>query len=255
MKKLLIFEDEIPAFHKLESTLKNSNTPFEILGWAKSIDEAKTLIKEHKDVDLILSDIELLDGNSLSIFENESISTPIIFITAFDQYLLRAFKTNGIAYLLKPYSLEDFNMALEKFQLLFNTKQESIDRQLLTELRTAIEKRSKRYKQRFTIKKKNGIHILGTEEIPLFKANGDFVLAFDSECRKHVINAGISQIVEMIDPGKFFRINRSEIIQYSFIDKIESYFKNRLIVKLKGIDDQCITSTSKTPDFRKWLDQ
>lgn len=254
--KILIIEDEIPAYQKLLSFVQFEIPNHQLIGWARSVEEAKLLLNGPQQPDLILSDIELLDGNSFQVFENRTIKCPIIFCTAFDQYVLKAFQTNGIAYLLKPYTLENFQEAFHKYKTLFsdNAPAESIDSQVFLELKNILASDKKSYKQRFTIKKKGGIKLIETKDIGCFEANGDFCQAIDTKGLKHVINFTLSDIENKVDPTLFFRINRSQMINISFIEKIDPYFKNRLSIKLTNMKDTLLTSGTKTPEFRKWIE-
>jgi len=253
--KILILEDEIPAYQKLLSFVQLEISNHQLIGWARSVEEAKLLLSGGQAPDLILSDIELLDGNSFEVFENNAISCPIIFCTAFDKYVLKAFQTNGIAYLLKPYTLENFQEAFHKYSTLFaKNEPQNIDHQVFQELKSILKQDKKAYKQRFTIKKKGGIKLIETKDIAFFEANGDFCQGIDANGQKHVINFTLSDIEKKINPTAFFRINRSQIINISFIEKIEPYFKNRLSIKMTVGKDALLTSGTKTPEFRKWIE-
>lgn len=253
--KIFILEDEIPAYQKLLSFVQFEVPNYQLLGWARSVEEAKLILKSSPMPDLILSDIELLDGNSFEVFENIEINCPVIFCTAFDKYVLKAFQTNGIAYLLKPYTLENFQEAFNKYSTLFtNRKSQPIDNQVFLELQNILTQNKKSYKQRFTIKKKGGIKLIKTKDIAYFEANGDFCQGIDINGQKHIINFTLSDIERKIDPASFFRINRSQLINISFIEKIEPYFKNRLSIKMTVVKDALLTSSAKTREFRKWIE-
>lgn len=253
--KVIILEDEIPAYEKILGLIQSNITEVNILGWGRSIKEAETLLTEHPEVELIFSDIELLDGNSFTVFGKMKVSSPIIFCTAFDQYLFQAFQTNGIAYLLKPYTEENFKEALGKYNTLFESgRVNTIDRNVITELKAIIEGEKNSYKRRFSIKKKSGIKILNIEDIISFEANGDFCVGYDSQMNKHIINYTLGDVERKIDPKQFFRINRSEIINIDYVENIEPHFKNRLAIKLSKRPEAVYTSSTKTPSFRTWID-
>ncbi len=253
--KILILEDEIPAYQKLLSFVQLEIPNHQLIGWARSVAEANLLLNSGQAPDLIISDIELLDGNSFEVFENSIIDCPIIFCTAFDKYVLKAFQTNGIAYLLKPYTLENFQEAFHKYSTLFaKNEPQKIDHLVFQELKDILKQDKKAYKQRFTIKKKGGIKLIETKDIAYFEANGDFCQAIDSKGQKHIINFTLSDIEKKIDPISFFRINRSQLISISFIEKIDPYFKNRLSIKMTVGKDPLLTSGTKTPEFRKWIE-
>lgn len=250
--KILILEDEIPAYEKLLNFITAEIPDAQIVGWARSNVEAKSLLQTKVTIDLIFSDIELLDGTSFETFEAIKVDCPIIFCTGFDQYVLKAFQTNGIAYLLKPYTLDNFQEAYTKYQRLFA---KSIPPDVLNELKQVLQADKKAYQRRFTSKKKDGIKLLETQAIICFEANGDFCLASDLKGSKHVINYSLSEIENKVDPNQFFRINRSQLINIDFIEKIDTHFKNKLSITMRQLSGSFLTSSAKTSDFRKWLER
>jgi DNA-binding LytR/AlgR family response regulator len=88
----------------------------------------------------------------------------------------------------------------------------------------------------------------------MIEASGDFCIATDQEGKRHPISQTIGSLIQQLPPQKFFRINRSEIVHIDFIEQIESHFKNRLLITVKGFKEKAMTSTSTTSDFRKWLE-
>ena len=149
---ILILEDEIPAYQKLVSFVNDyfqDNIPHH---WARSIAEGKAFLQKNT-YDFILSDIQLLDGMSFDLYNDISINIPIIFCSAHDEYLFEAFNTNGIAYILKPYSQSDFKKAIEKYQSLFKQGDyNTLNHQTITELKIALKEEHNTYKKRFVIK-------------------------------------------------------------------------------------------------------
>jgi len=253
--KILILEDEIPAYEKLLSSIEKAFPEAEIVGWGRSIAEAKHFLTKHTDLDLIFSDIELLDGVSFDAFQDIKLNCPIIFCTAYDQYLFKAFQTNGIAYLIKPYDEATFNEAIAKYQSLFKVEKSNLNQAVMQDLKALLKEGKAAYKKRFSIKKKGGIKLLNTDHIICFEASGDFCFAYDMNNEKHIVNYALGDISEKVDPQKFFRINRSEIINIEYIEKIESHFKNRLLIKMSAFNKDLFTSSSKTKEFRLWLEK
>lgn len=253
--KILILEDEIPAHQKLVKYLSDYFNDTISQDWARSITEGKELLS-HNSYDFILSDIQLLDGISFDLFDEIKINCPIIFCSAHDDYLFKAFNTNGIAYILKPYSKADFNKAIEKYQSLFNQgNYNSLNSETLSNLKSALQEENTSYKKRFVIKKSKGIQLLNVVDISMIEASGDFCIATDFNGKRHTISQTLTSIFQQLNPNKFFKINRSEIINIDFINNIESHFKNRLLITLEGVQEKPMTSTSITSEFRKWLEQ
>ncbi|NHF57811.1 response regulator transcription factor [Flavobacteriaceae bacterium TP-CH-4] len=250
---ILLLEDEIPAFQKLIAYLTDFFGEAFSHEHVRTVKEGITLLRGMTNYDLILSDIKLLDGTSFEIFHQIETKTPIIFCTAYDEHLLEAFQTNGIAYILKPYSRRDFDRALQKFKDLFEPQ--SLTSEIFEQLRNVLDTKEERYKKRFAIKKKEGIKLLETVTISLIQAQGDFCQIIDHDGKLHSISKNIGTLVSELDPKTFFRINRSQLVHILHIEQIAPYSKNRLALKMKGAKEHAITSSSVTKEFRAWLEQ
>jgi len=255
MIKIVIIEDEIPARKKLKRFLEEQERTTEVVAEIDTVEMAVEFLNNTK-VDLIFSDIELLDGNAFDIYNQVLVSCPIIFTTAYDQFWMNAFESNGIAYLLKPFSKERFQKAWEKFLLFRNSVDDKS--KLLTNLSKLIEQHinGKSYKKRFTIHTHQGFYLLPIENIAFFEANEGVVFAFDAIGKKHLLSEStLKEIEEQVNPSHLFRINRSELVSKQHIEKIERYGKNTLAVKMVGIDRYLKTSQSSTSAFRVWIEK
>jgi len=253
--KILILEDEIPAYQKLIGCLQVFFTEGITHDWARSISEGKKFLID-KTYDFLLSDIQLLDGTSFDLFNSVSIESPIIFCSAHDDYLFQAFNTNGIAYILKPYTQADFNKAIEKYQALFKQGDyNALNNSTIDELKSALKEENTSFKKRFVIKKAKGIQLLNASDISVVEASGDFCIATDNEGKRYPISQNLSSIYSQLNPKKHFKINRSEVVHIDCIENIESYFKNRLLITMKGYKEKVMTSSSSTAEFRRWLEQ
>ncbi|MDR6457545.1 DNA-binding LytR/AlgR family response regulator [Chryseobacterium vietnamense] len=255
MIKVVIIEDEIPARSKLKRFISELESPVEIVAETGTVEEAITFLKS-STVDLIFSDIELLDGNAFEIYDQVNISCPVIFTTAYDQFWMNAFESNGIEYLLKPFSQSRFQKAWDKFLLLRKAPSES--QQVLEKLQQMINNglAEKNYKKRFTVGSHQGLYFINTEEISFFGAEEGVVFAFDTAGKKHLLNEStLKEIETQLNSSDFFRINRSELVQKNHIERIERYNKNTLSVQIKGQKDHLVTSQSNTAAFRKWIEE
>lgn len=255
MIKIIIIEDEIPARKKLKRFIEEQHAETQLLAEIDNIAMAIDFLK-NTTVDLIFSDIELLDGNAFDIFKQVSISCPIIFTTAYDQFWMNAFESNGIAYLLKPFSRERFQNAWDKFLLFRNAS--SYENKQLTNLSKLIEQNfaKQSYKKRFTIHKHQGFSFIDVENITFFGAGEGVVFAFDTTGKKHLLNElTLKEIEEQLNPSDFFRINRSELVSKQHVEKIERYTKNTLSVRMKSYTNHLKTSQSNTAAFREWIEK
>ena len=128
--KILIIEDEAPAFRRLQRILEELRPEMEILDVIDSVEESVKWLRNHQQPDLIFMDIQLADGISFDIFKEIKVTAPVIFTTAYDEYTLKAFKVNSIDYLLKPINKELLKDSLEKLHVMkaaFTQKQTTPD--------------------------------------------------------------------------------------------------------------------------------
>src|SRR5215212_1688050 len=121
MINILIIEDEEPAANRLKKMVEELEPEAKVLENIVSVSSAIAWFKQNPLPDLIFSDIQLSDGLSFEIFKNVEVQCPVIFVTAFDQYAIDAFKVNSVDYLLKPIKKEDLEAAINKFKKL-NTR-------------------------------------------------------------------------------------------------------------------------------------
>ena len=257
MYKILIIEDEAPARKKLKRYLEQACNSYEIVAELETVAEAKSLLTQTHEIDLIFSDIELRDGNVFEVYKDLSINCPIIFATAYNEFLMKAFEANGIEYLLKPYSFERFSNAWDKFIRLkgnlpanYNELIGTINHLLKENQENSIE-----YKEQFAIKTQQEIYFLKVEDIVCFQADNGIIFAFDRMNKRHIMPQTVFKQIEVfLDPKNFFRINRSESVQRKFIDKLERYNKNTVSIYLNAGSKIVRTSQNNTSEFNDWLD-
>ena len=127
MINILIIEDEEPAANRLKKMVTELEPEANILENIVSVTSAIAWFKNNPSPDLVFSDIQLSDGLSFEIFKNVEVHCPVIFITAYDQYALDAFKVNSIDYLLKPIKKDNLEVALTKFKKLNNKEASALD--------------------------------------------------------------------------------------------------------------------------------
>ncbi|HEX2609219.1 MAG TPA: LytTR family DNA-binding domain-containing protein [Flavisolibacter sp.] len=256
--KIFIVEDEDLAVKKLKKTLQSVDESAEVVGEADSIKSSVAWLESNPTPDLILMDIELADGQSFEIFNHTQVKSPVIFITSYDEYALKAFKVNSVDYLLKPVQKEDLHVALEKFREMrkLYAKEEvkpeiSLD-VLVKELQQKLQ--TKEFRKRFLVKHGQKLVSVEVEEIAYFFSDGrlNFFKTFDN--RKFVVDYTMDELTDMLDPDKYFRISRSFYISVNSVDQIHDYFGNRLLLHLKpAIDKECIVSREKVTEFKNWL--
>ncbi|NUO00551.1 MAG: response regulator transcription factor [Saprospiraceae bacterium] len=254
--RVFILEDEALAAQRLMEFIQIAYPEAQIAGWEKTIRQGLLWLQQNEEPDLLFSDIELLDGNVFRLYEAHRVNCPVIFTTAYDQFLLQAFQVNGIAYLLKPYDLEQFKQAIAKYNRLFGTPGVPvITEAVLMQLKQAFQPAFAQYKQRFTVRMGGGIYLLNTEDIQYFTAEDKVVLACTAEGKRYPISQTIAELEETLDPRRFFKINRGDILNIGAIRKIEPHLNDRLAVTVTGSPIFFVTSAARTAPFRKWLEE
>lgn len=252
--KILIIEDEPAAAEKLIRRLRSIEADISVEAVCPSIGESVQFLKSNT-VDLILSDIHLADGLSFEIFRHLKTDIPIIFTTAYDQYAIKAFKTNSIDYLLKPVKRSSLVEALEKFKRLRSTGRiPEIDFSLLLD---SLKGNSQDYKQRFLLEAPNGeLKTIQVAEIAYFYADGKYTIAVCKDGKKYFSKDNLGKLESYLDPKDFFLLNRKFLAHIDSIGRIIRYSKSRLKLLLSPPAEQdVVVSSAKTPDFKEWLGQ
>ncbi len=250
--KVVIIEDEAIAANNLEKQLLKVEPGVEILGKIDSIRDSVTWLSNNI-VDLIFLDIHLSDGLSFSIFDQIEVKTPIIFTTAYDQYTLKAFKVYSIDYLLKPIDLNELKMAIEKYKnLVSKNLRNTIDIQALLES----FRPTKEYQKKFIVHAGQKIKMIKTSEIAWFYGSdkGTFLYTFSNS--SYAVDFSLDKLENLLNPEKFFRINRNYLINIESINEMYTLTKSRIKIELKPkTSDETLVSFNRMRGFRKWLNK
>lgn len=248
---VLIIEDEAPAFRRLQKILDEIDPELEILEVIDSVEDSVKWLRNHSSPDLIFMDIQLSDGISFEIFDAIDISSPVIFTTAFDEYMLKAFKVNSIDYLLKPIKKEDLAQSIEKYRSLKTVFSGNAS---MNDLIKQIRLDDRKFKSRFLVKQGDKLLSIQTDDIEYFQTKNGVVYLATSE-KKYLLDFTLDDLMKQLDPDKFYRANRQFVVGYNAIKAIHRYHKGKLLVELQiPTDEQIIVSSEKATDFKQWLD-
>jgi DNA-binding LytR/AlgR family response regulator len=251
MLRILIVEDEPLAAQRLIRLIKEIDDQVEILETLDTVKSATEYLRTHVP-DLIFMDIHLADGNSFSIFEQVEVKAPIIFATAYDQYAIRAFKLNSVDYLLKPIEKEELAHSLQKYK---DARPEPVSFDLKTIMET-LQGKQPEYQRRFMVTSGEKIKSVPVEEIAYFFGQQKYVFLITRDNRRHIVDCTLSQLEEMLDPDRFFRINRQFIIHFDAIQHMVAYSNSRVKVDLNPTPDmEAIVSIEKSRHFKEWLNR
>lgn len=249
--KVVIIEDEAHAAKGLIQLLEEVDTGIDVLTVLESVQTAIDYFSNSDQPDLVFSDIQLEDGLSFGIYEQVKIKCPIIFTTAFNQYAIQAFQTNGIGYLLKPVEKDQLINTLNKFKEL--TPGLALDK--IMAMASSIAK-EKDYKARFLVKAGEKIKTVMVNEAAAFYSisRATYLMTFDR--KKHIVDYSLDQLEKLIDPDKFFRINRKTILSIESCKDLQSWSGSRLKVNLSDMKDvDTVVSRDRYREFKNWLDR
>lgn len=251
--RALIIEDEHLAAQKLERMVNKLNHDVEVVKITDSVESSVSWLRENS-VNLIFCDIHLGDGISFSIFDQIELKTPIIFITAYDQYALQAFKLTSIDYLLKPINATDLAVAFEKFLEMYSVEdQPPIDFSVLMD---AVKGKTEDYQQRFMVYLGEKIITINTKEIAYFYAEGKYVFMVTQDGKEHVVDYTLDRLTQKLEPSQFFRVNRQFIVTLKGIAEMFTYSKSRVKLHLQPeAKKQVIVSGDRSSDFKRWLNK
>ena len=248
--RAIIIEDEPLSVAELRTTLAEVAPQIEVVATASSVAEAAAVIAGVGH-DLIFMDIHLGDGSGCDIFQRTEISVPVIFITAYDSYALKAFENKGIDYLLKPFGREDLQRAIDKLGLLSGGGSASAEHGAPTQTPPV-------YQERFLVHMGARMKSVTTAEIAYFMADGKYLHLVTHDGKDYIVDRTLTEVGEKLPPNLFFRINRRFIVAFDAIREMIRYSGSRIKVVLHpplAEGEEAFVSTDRVPDFRQWLNR
>lgn len=248
--KYIIIEDEEPAVRGLHNLVQRAKPEALFQASFPSIKKAVDWLKSKPSPDLIFLDIHLKDGSGFELFQQLDVQSPVIFCTAYDEYLMEAFKTNGIDYLLKPLDYGRLQQSLEKFdalQLHFGKKEEPRVQHLLQQIRERALG-----PQRFLVKMGKKFYAIETSEIAYFFTKHTIVYLMTIQGKKYQVDQSLDRLEESLSKAQFFRINRQYLVAWKSIRSFESDYGS-FPVHLDPPPQQPITiSRHRIDNFKHW---
>jgi DNA-binding LytR/AlgR family response regulator len=254
MMNVLIVEDEVKTAELLKNLIE-SQPDFIVVSIQDSIEGTVNYLHKNQDkIDLLFLDIQLADGQSFEIFNQIQINVPVVFCTAYDEYVLRAFKNNGIDYILKPFNDEDIFKTL--------TKIKRLKKSLSNESIYNAENIQSLFKEKKTFQKSIIAHVadkmipIAIDKIMLFHLEHDAVRIYSSDNKRYTVYKRMDEIQSMLDEQLFFRINRQMIINRQAVKQIEPWFNRKVVIETTiPISEKAIVSRLKVTSFLNWLEK
>lgn len=251
---ILIIEDEAKTAKELRSLIEAIRPDIQVLAILPSIKATVAWLQENEHPQLIFSDIQLADGLSFDIFRQVPVASPIIFCTAFDEYAMRVFDTNGIDYLLKPVDDSKLRQSIQKYESLKKAFQNK-DNGYQTKLENLFQQLKPEYKATLLVHYQSKIIPVKTDDISFIHSENSLTILY-TEQKKYNIQQPLDELETQLNPQKFFRANRQFILNREAVLNVEHYFTRRLVVRLRqNTPETIIISKVKAPDFLKWLEK
>jgi len=247
--KALIIEDELMAAKTLKKLLGEVSPDTEIVGVLESIEDSVDWISQHPMPDLIFMDIHLADGSSFTIFDRVTVTCPVIFTSAYDEYALKAFEVNSIDYLLKPISKEALERAVAKYHNLGR----GLEQQQLEALLKHLGAKPK-YKSCFLLPERDKLVPLPTSDIAYAYIDTKTVKLVTFDDKTYYMNQTLDDILAQLNPQLFFRANRQFLISRNAVKDVSVWFGNKLAINLTvETPEKVIVSKARVAEFKAWF--
>ncbi len=225
MHKVIIIDDE-PLARMVVLEYLNQFPEFTVVAECDDGFQGMKAIQQHQP-SLIFLDIQMPKITGFEMLELLDTPPAVIFTTAFDEYAIKAFEANSIDYLLKPFSKERFDQAIEKCRKQLNVKENKIEN-LLENTQKQIEE-----KNRIVVKNGTEIKIIPSKEIHYIEAYDDYVKIFTNDSY-YLKKKTMNYFEQTLDPAIFYRTHRSFIVNLEQLTKIEQLEKNTYLTILKN---------------------
>jgi two-component system LytT family response regulator len=230
--RTLLVDDE-PMARAQVRTLLGEESDIEVVGECASGPEAVSAIKSMSP-DLVFLDVQMpeMDGFELARALGSDQMPAVVFVTAFDEYALRAFEIHALDYLLKPFSAARFKSAVAHArEHLEQRRATTISRELLALLPAV--RPSTKYPERLIVKSSGRIYFVRTIDIDWCEAAGNYVRIHVGP-QTHLIRDTMGHVESDLDPARFVRIHRSSIVNVDRIQELQPSFNGEYVVLLHG---------------------
>jgi len=252
---IIIIEDELKTAQSLENIILGLKPDSKIIGRYQSVESSIEALSEGQQPDLIFMDIQLADGLCFEIFKSVKVTSPVVFCTAFDEYSLEAFKSNGVDYVLKPFSKEDIQEAFRKVDELKNFFQQKVMPDL-SDLLSKLGVPNNTGKSNFLVFKNQKYTTVQTDNIAFFYIRNDSTSMMCFDKQEFVLSQSLDQIAASVSGKQFFRVNRQYLVNFKAIKEVEHYFLRKLYVKLIiETPDKLLINKEKSHSFLSWMEE
>ena len=259
--RVLIIEDEFRNYNRLRKMLLEYDETMVIEGPIESVADARQWLTTHQAdsaPDIVFSDIRLNDGVSFDALDAIAPSSCLVFTTAYDEYALRAFQYNGLAYLMKPIEEEELHHTIERIIALRSRQelQQTVEMQNMKELMNQIRTDNYQYRERFLVPYKDGFEVVNVKDVCYICTEFKDTRLYLKNGKFFSVSMPLDEAERQLNPRLFFRVNRQFIVSIDSVSGLKNYFGGKLRVYLYGYKDiEVMCSRERAPMLKEWLNK
>jgi two-component system LytT family response regulator len=222
MLKTVIIDDEIASIESLEIFLHSLDINIDIVGKASNITDAEKIILK-KNPDLVFLDIEMPNGNGFDLLDKlENINFHIVFITAFNQYAIKAFKYSAVDYLLKPIDISNLHDAIIRVKHIQ-------EKYLGAKFSVLKDNLSTNIPEKLALPTSESIEVVETRNIIQFEADGNYTTVRIKSKEPVIVSKSLGEFEDILEGNSFFRSHKSHLVNLKHINRILKH-KNLIIM-------------------------
>ncbi|MBI9033648.1 MAG: response regulator transcription factor [Bacteroidales bacterium] len=246
MIRTVVIDDEIRARESIIELLKLFKNEIEVVGTAHDVQSGLKAIDQHKP-DLVLLDIIMPDGTGFDLLKQiKSINFKLIFITAYEQYAIKAFKFSAIDYLLKPIDPDDFQEALLKLE---KTQEKNDIEVRLNTFRDHMDDPSSKNNRRVVLKTSTAIHVVEIDDIIRCESDRNYTSFSIVGLGNILVSRTIKDFADILEEFNFFRAHQSHLIN---LDHLRKYDKENFVCVMSDQSEIPVSHRRKDLLFKKF---
>jgi len=248
--RIILVDDEKPALEELTYII-NKYSFIELIGTYNNPTIAlERILKEKPDV--VFLDVEMPEINGFTIAREiirAEMDTIIVFVTAFDEYAIKAFEVNAVDYILKPFHEERIDLTIKRIKNISKQHNKENNQKVIQKI---LEIQETKPINKLPVWKNNRILLLNPEDI-IYCTMEDGKTVIVTEDERYITDGKLIYLEEILKQDGFFRCHRSFLVNLNTINEVIPWFNNTYIIKMKGIDDEIPISRRHMKEFKKLL--
>lgn len=260
---ILLVEDELTTARLLQRLLREVRPDAQVVAHQESVADTVAWLEANPAPDLILTDIHLSDGSSFEVFSRVQVRCPVIFITAYNEYALEAFRVNSVDYLLKPLTRADLVRSLDKFDSLRQhyasagpstaAAVAAVPAPDFAQLLRTMQQQAS-YRASWLIPHKAKLIPIAADDVAHFVIRHGLVSLTTLDGQEYSTDFTLDDLESQVDPRKFFRANRQVLFARASLVELEPYFNGRMMVHLKPAPrEEVIVPKPRVTELKNWI--